>query len=224
MKLLSRAGSFSVSLGSAWSFVRHSGAGCGAWGPGLRPGSALQVNPADKRVARELRPGKLSRSCDQERANAGKGGEKGCLESGREAALGRLLKVTREAGRAEANDTGATCFPGRDFSWVYPEASVSPVPTSIINAQMRCDAYYLSTCTFVLISTESRHSVTCYFLGLLFKSFHQKGLLMFLQISFLALDYVVVTGARGQVPHVSARYRCEIVVIKRFPARANLPY
>lgn len=114
-------------------------------GPGLRPGSALQVNPADKRAASELGPGRLSGSCEQERANTGKGGEKGSLESDRETALGRFLKVTREAGRAEANDTRATCLPSRDFcSWVYPEASVSPMPASMINAQMRCDVF-LST-------------------------------------------------------------------------------
>lgn len=108
-------------------------------GLGLRPGSALQVNPADKRAASELRPGRLGDSCEQERANSGKAREKGGLESGGETALGRLLKVTREAGRVEARDTRAACFPTCDLcSWVYP--SVSPMPATIINAQMRCDA------------------------------------------------------------------------------------
>lgn len=77
-------------------------------GPGLRPGSALQVNPAEKRAQAK---GKLSRSCEPERANAGKAAEKGGLESGGGATLGRLLKVTGEAGRAEADDTQAACVP-----------------------------------------------------------------------------------------------------------------
>lgn len=79
------------------TLVGHSGAGCGVCGLGLRPGSALQVNPAEKGAASEPRPGRLGGSCEQPRANAGKAEEEGGLESGGEAALGRFLKVTREA-------------------------------------------------------------------------------------------------------------------------------
>lgn len=102
-------------------------------GPGLKPGSALQVNPADKRAASKLRPGSSAGSVSRKRTDSRKAGEKGGLGSGGESGLRRLLKVTREAGREKANDTRASYFSSRDLcSWVYPRASVSPVPASII--------------------------------------------------------------------------------------------
>lgn len=106
-------------------------------GPGIEPGSALQVNPADQRAAGELRPGRLGGSWEQERANAGKAGEKGGLEGGGEATLERLLKVPGEAGRAEAD--GTSVLPGLD---------------SVIKTLMRGDAD-LGADTFVLVATES---------------------------------------------------------------------
>lgn len=58
MKFLSKAGSFSV---STYARVGQGGGGVSATrgrvcGPGLGPGSALQVNPAEKRTAGGLRP------------------------------------------------------------------------------------------------------------------------------------------------------------------------
>lgn len=44
-----------------------------------------------------------------------------------------------------------------------------------------------------LISTDFRHSLACSFPSLLVKGFLQEGLLIFLKVFFLALNYEVVT-------------------------------